>query len=135
MNNGTLELVIENLQGLPTILRPRSTLENHWVSFELQAKDGNKLALNARVRVTSADGVQTGEVLSGGSYLSQSELRLHFGLGNQQAATKVEVIWPDHSISTFTDVAADRFYYIKEGDHAPALDTRISPNPRPRGNF
>ena len=135
MNDGSMELVIENLQGLPTVLRPRNRPENHWISFELEAKGGNKLALNARVKVTSADGVQSGEVISGGSYLSQSELRLHFGLGKQLVASKVEVIWPDRIVSTFTDVAADRFYYVKEGDKVPALDSRISPNPQPRRNF
>jgi hypothetical protein len=50
---------------------------------------------NARVRATAGDLVQLDEVLSGGSYLSQNDLRIHFGLGGHEIVDKVEVLWPD----------------------------------------
>ena len=88
--------------------------QNHWVSFQLEGLK-NRLALNARVRATAGDLVQTGEVLSGGSYLSQNDLRIHFGLGSRERLDQVEVLWPDGKKETLTDLAADRFYVMREG--------------------
>src|SRR5258707_673174 len=58
---------------------------------------------------------QMDEVRSGGSYLSQSDLRLHFGLGDAARINSVEVRWPNGATQTFEDVAADRFYRLKQG--------------------
>jgi hypothetical protein len=80
-NDGKLEVVIENLKGQPTILRPEGGPANHWVSFELEGTQSNRLALNARVKCFAGNLVQESEVLSVGSYLSQNDLRIHFGLG------------------------------------------------------
>jgi enediyne biosynthesis protein E4 len=55
------------------------------------------------------------EVRSGGSYLSQNDLRLHFGLGDAARIDKVEVYWPNGNVQVFPDVAADRFYHLKQG--------------------
>jgi hypothetical protein len=93
-NDGHLDIVIENLKGEPTILRSEGGPLNHWIGFELGGTGSNRLALNARVRVTAGDLVQTDEVRSGGSYLSQNDLRLHFGLGARAHVDTVEVIWP-----------------------------------------
>jgi hypothetical protein len=71
--------------------------------------------LNARVKATSGDLVQTDQVLSGGSYLSQNDLRIHFGLGDRKAVDKVEIVWPTGKIELLSNLAADHFYYIKEG--------------------
>ena len=94
-NDGKLEAVVENLVGQPEILRPSGGPPNHWISFQLEGVQCNRLALNARVRATAGDLVQIDEVLSGGSYLSQSDFRLHFGLGSHESVDKVEVLWPD----------------------------------------
>jgi enediyne biosynthesis protein E4 len=114
-NDGRQEVVIENIEGQPTILRPEGGPPNHWISFELGGTISNKLALNARVRVTAGDLVQTGEVRSGGSYLSQNDLRLHFGLGNYRRADKIVVFWPSGATDTLTSVPADHFYCVEEG--------------------
>ncbi len=79
-NTGRLDVVIENLTGKPMILEAKSNPAHHWVSFDLEGSPANRLALNARVRVTTGTLQQLGEVRSGGSYLSQGDLRLHFGL-------------------------------------------------------
>jgi len=71
--------------------------------------------LNARVQATAGGIVQLGEVFSGGSYLSQNDLRLHFGLGDQQQVEKVKILWPSGKVETLTDLAADRFYLVREG--------------------
>jgi enediyne biosynthesis protein E4 len=114
-NDGQIDIVIENLQGAPTILRPRGGSSNHWISFELAGTKSNRLALNARIRITAGDLVQTSEVLSGGSYLSQNDLRLHFGLGGRERVDKVEIFWPTGKIETLTNLAADHPYFVKEG--------------------
>ena len=114
-NDGKVEMVVENLTGSPMILRPEGGLANHWISFQLEGTRSNRLALNARVKVTAGDLVQTGEVLSGGSYLSQNDLRLHFGLGKNLHAEKVEILWPDGAKDSLTDLAGDRFYRVREG--------------------
>ena len=114
-NDGKLEAVVENLKGQPMILRPEGGPENHWISFQLEGTKSNRLALNARVRATAGDLVQLGEVLSGGSYLSQSDLRIHFGLGSHERLDKAEVIWPDGKTETLANLAADHFYTVREG--------------------
>jgi hypothetical protein len=114
-NDGKLEAVIENLKGQPMVLRPEGGQQNHWISFHLEGVKSNRLALNARVRASAGDLVQLGEVFSGGSYLSQSDLRIHFGLGQHQHVDKAEVLWPDGKVDTLTNLAVDKFYSLREG--------------------
>jgi hypothetical protein len=114
-NDGRLEAVVENLVGEPMILRPEGGPKNHWVSFQLEGVTCNRLALNARVRVTAGDLVQLGEVISGGSYLSQNDLRLHFGLGSHESVDQAEVLWPDGKKETLAHLTADKFYVLREG--------------------
>jgi hypothetical protein len=114
-NDGKQEVVIENIEGQPTILRPEGGPPNHWISFELGGTKSNKLALNARVKVTSGGFTQTDEVRSGASYLSQSDLRLHFGLGKDRQADRVVVSWPSGATDTLENLPADHFYCVEEG--------------------
>ncbi len=114
-NEGRLVAVVENLVGKPMILRPEGGPNNHSVGFRLQGANCNRLAHNARVRVTTGNTVQLGEVRSGGSYLSQDDLRLHFGLGTHERVGKVEVSWPDGKAETYRNLTGDRVYTIQEG--------------------
>ena len=114
-NTGHLNVVIENLTGEPMILETRPDPKNHWVSFQLEGTTSNRLALNARVTVRTGKVQQMSEVLSGGSYLSQSDLRLHFGLGASTTLDAIIVHWPDGTEQTFEHLPADRFYHLKEG--------------------
>ena len=114
-NDGKLEAVVEDLVGPPLVLRPEGGASHHWVSFQLEGTKSNRLALNARVRVTTGRMVQLEEVRSGGSYLSQNDLRLHFGLGDYPRVDKAEVLWPDGRVENLANLAADRFYQIREG--------------------
>jgi hypothetical protein len=114
-NDGKLEAVVENLVGRPMILRPEGGPRNHWISFQLEGVKSNRLALNARVRAVAGDLVQSSEVISGGSYLSQNDLRIHFGLGKHERVDKAVVFWPDGRVETLTNLSADRFYAVREG--------------------
>jgi hypothetical protein len=120
-NDGRLEAVVENLVGEPMILRPEGGPANHWISFQLESKSRNRLALNARVRVTADGQTQMEEVQSGGSYLSQNDLRLHFGLGHQNSADTVEILWPDGSRQQLSALAADKFYTVREAEGVVAV--------------
>jgi len=114
-NDGKLEAVIENLVGSPMILRPQGNSENHWISFQLEGVKSNRLALNARVQAAAGDLVQLGEVISGGSYLSQNDLRIHFGLGKHARVDRAKVFWPDAKVEVLVNLAADHFYTVREG--------------------
>ncbi|MDE3181666.1 MAG: CRTAC1 family protein [Acidobacteriota bacterium] len=114
-NDGRLDIVIGNLQGEPMILRPEGGPRNHWIGIELQGTTSNRLALNARAKAVAGDLVQTGVVLSGGSYLSQSDLRIHFGLGSHDHLDRLEILWPNGKTETLTGLAADQFYCVEEG--------------------
>jgi len=114
-NDGRLEAVVENLVGHPIILRPEGLPPSHWISFQLEGVKTNRLALNTRVRATSGRLVQLGEVLSGGSYLSQNDLRIHFGLGDHTKLDKVEILWPGGPVETITNLPADRYYLVRQG--------------------
>ncbi|WP_263353029.1 CRTAC1 family protein [Acidicapsa acidisoli] len=114
-NDGKIEAVVENLVGKAMILRPEGGPKNHWISFQLEGVQCNRLALNARVQATAGELVQLGEVISSGSYLSQNDLRIHFGLGSHDRVDKAKVLWPDGRVETLTNLAVDRFYSIKEG--------------------
>jgi hypothetical protein len=69
-------------------------------------------------------------VISGGSYLSQSDLRIHFGLGEHQRVDKVEVLWPGGKAETLTNLAADRFYTVRE--NAGVMSVIDSSTARPK---
>jgi hypothetical protein len=115
-NDGHLELVIENIEGKPMILRAESSAKNHWIGFELAGRKSNRLALNARVKVVAGDLTQVSEVQSGGSYLSQNDVRLHFGLGGHETADSIEITWPSGRKETIKNLHADRIYSMLEGE-------------------
>ena len=125
-NDGHLDLVVENLEGAPMVLRSEGGAKNNWISFELQGTKSNRLALNTRVRVTAGSLVQEEEVRSGGSYLSQNDLRLHFGLGKQGHVDRVEVIWPAGETEVLPQLPANNFYCVLEG-HGVVSHDRIRP--------
>ncbi|HVZ17073.1 MAG TPA: CRTAC1 family protein, partial [Terriglobales bacterium] len=78
-NDGNMDVVIEDLDGAPEILRNHGEAGAHWISFELQGTKSNRLAIGAKVKITAGKMTQMDEIRSGGSYLSQNDLRLHFG--------------------------------------------------------
>ncbi len=130
-NDGHLEAVIENLEGAPMVLRSEPENHNHWIGFEL-AGAPDRLALNARVRVTAGELTEEDEVRSGGSYLSQSDLRLHFGLGTHATVDKVEITWPSGQKETLSGLAADRIYSVLQGKGAvPHESIRPAPSKPP----
>jgi len=114
-NNGNMDVVINDLDGSPMLLSNHGIPGRHWVSFELAGTKSNRLALNARIKIVADGMTQTDEVHSGGSYLSQNDLRLHFGLDSATKIDSVEVRWPSGAIEHIGNLAADQFYSVLEG--------------------
>jgi hypothetical protein len=121
-NDGKIDVVIENIDGKPMILRNTSSDKNHWLTLRLTGRHSNRLAIGAKVKVTAGAMQQVGEVRSGGSYLSQNDLRLHFGVGGATKVERVEVRWPSGGTAVYRDISADEFYLLVEGDPAAKVD-------------
>jgi hypothetical protein len=115
-NDGNVDVVIGDIDGAPMILRNHGIPGNHWVSFELAGTKSNRLALNARVKIVAGGMTQTAEIHSGGSYLSQSDLRVHFGLGTARKVDSVEIRWPSGKIENLPGTPVDQFYAVLEGE-------------------
>jgi enediyne biosynthesis protein E4 len=129
-NDGAIDIVVENLDGAPMILRNVGATGNHWISLELAGTKSNRLAIGARVKVTAGNLVQTDEVRSGGSYLSQNDLRLHFGLGSHDHIDHVEIHWPSGETESLDNLAADHFYSVLEGQGVVPHDRIRPPLPK-----
>jgi hypothetical protein len=114
-NDGKVDVLIANLGEPPTLLINRTQSGNHAALFKLVGTKSNKAAIGARVTVTAGGMSQFMEVRGGSSYLSQSDLRLHFGLGASTAMDKVEVAWPSGAKETFDHISADFIYTVVEG--------------------
>jgi len=98
------------------ILHNEGSSSNHWITLQLVGTRSNRLALGARVRVVAGSISQIDEVRSGGSYLSQNDLRVHFGLGPADKVDRIEVRWPYGGTQVLQNLACDRFYVLKEGE-------------------
>jgi hypothetical protein len=114
-NDGNVDIVILNVGEPPSLLLNRDDSPNHRVLFKLVGTKSNKAAIGARVTVTTGSMVQIDEVRGGASYLSQHDLRLHFGLGSDAKMSEVAIRWPNGQGETLRDVAGDFIYTIFEG--------------------
>ena len=114
-NDGNVDAVVEDIDGLPLILRNHGSGGMHWISLELAGTTSNRSAIGTELKLTAGGVMQTEEVRSGGSYLSQSDLRVHFGLGSAKLIDELQIRWPSGKIETVHQLDADRFYSILEG--------------------
>ena len=114
-NNGNVDIVVLNVGQPPSLLLNTNKIPNHRVLFQLAGTKSNRAAIGARVTIHAGGMTQFDEVRGGGSYLSQNDLRLHFGVGSATKIDSVEVRWPTGKSESFKDVAADRIYAITEG--------------------
>ncbi len=128
-NDGNIDLVVENLVGAPMILHNTGQAGAHWITLDLTGSKSNRLAIGARVTLVAGGVTQTDEVRSGGSYLSQSDLRVHFGLGSAAGIESVVVRWPSGRVEPLGHLAIDRIHHILEGsgEVSPAA---VRPSPK-----
>ena len=114
-NDGFVDLVVANNGDPPLLLRNSGGNGNHFVNVKLVGRKSNRDAMGARIRAAAGGLRQIREVAGGGSYLSQSDLRAHFGLGKSTRIDSIEVLWPSGLKQAFRDLEADKFYRIEEG--------------------
>ena len=128
-NDGNMDVVISDLDGSPMVLRNHGVPGRHWVSFELAGSKSNRMALGARIKIVAGGMTQTDEIHSGGSYLSQSDVRVHFGLGAANKIDSVEIRWPSGKIETLSGLQCDQLYSVLEGHGIVPADHLRPPNP------
>jgi hypothetical protein len=116
-NDGDMDALVLNMNDLPSLLRNDGGNKQNWIKIKLVGTKCNRTAIGARVRVTTDKHTQMDEVHSGASVMSQSDLRLHFGLGKFETVDVIEVKWPTtQKIERFTQVKANQILTIREGD-------------------
>ena len=115
-NNGCIDALILNMNDPPSLLRNEGGNKQNWIKLKLIGTHCNRTAIGARARVITGKHIQMDEVHSGTSVMSQSDLRLHFGLGSVETVDTIEVKWPTtQKLETFTGVKANQILTIREG--------------------
>ncbi len=112
-SDGRLEVLVNSQNEAPALLAQIGDATGSWLLLDLVGTRSNRSAIGALVTVRSPGGSQTKEVRSGGSYLSQHDLRLHFGLGGATAVT-VDVAWPSGATQTLEGLPAGRVHVVRE---------------------
>jgi enediyne biosynthesis protein E4 len=114
-NDGHVDVAITNVNDLPDLFRLRGSEARHWVLVKLVGVSSNRNAIGARVKCTSGGTTQWQEVRGGGSYLSQNDFRVHFGLGGAGRIDRIDVRWPNGREESWPDLAVDVIHTLKEG--------------------
>ena len=121
-NDGDIDVVVNTVNDYPQLLRCDSKLGNNWVKIRTIGTKSNRSGIGARlVCVTHPPGEakahqQIDEVRSGGGYFSQSDLRVHFGLGKAEKVDSLEIHWPSGQVDTIKNIKPNQVIYVKEGD-------------------
>ena len=123
-NDGDIDILIMNMNEPPSLLRNDYSGGNGWLAVELEGTASNRSAIGAVVEVRVGGRVQSRAVLSQSSYYSHDDLRLHFGLGKERKAERVEVRWPSGRSQLITDVRLGRILTIRE----PGRPVTIAPD-------
>jgi hypothetical protein len=121
-NDGDIDIVVNCINAAPQLLRCDSTLNRNWIKIRLVGTKSNRTGIGSKVTVTATTVtgeahplVQSEELRSGGSYFSQNDLRLHFGLQDAKQVDKVEIRWLSGQVDVFPNLTANRLYTLQEG--------------------
>jgi hypothetical protein len=115
-NDGKIDVVINCIDHTPVLLRNVNADTNHWVGLKLiGGPKAPRDAVGATVFLTANGVKQRADVMSGGSFESSNDQRLHFGLGQSSTVDSVEVHWPDGAVDHFTLPGVDRYFVIEQG--------------------
>jgi hypothetical protein len=121
-NDGNMDIAVNCMNAIPQLLRCDSTLNRKWIKIKLAGVKSNRTGIGSRVIVTAKTAgdaakalVQMDELRSGGSYFSQNDMRLHFGLQDAVKVDMVEIRWLSGQVDKLTDLQVNRLYVIEEG--------------------
>jgi hypothetical protein len=120
-NDGRVDAVVTTNDGPVHILHNESVVINHWLLLKLVVHRSNRDGIGADVTLTVASGSQYATVSTASSYLSSSDKRVHFGLGKEKVAQKIEIRWPSGIRQTLKDIAADQILEVNEPTTPPAV--------------
>jgi enediyne biosynthesis protein E4 len=113
-NDGSLEIVVNNMNDSPSLLKNFGERKN-WIEIKTRGRQSNRDGIGARVIVATGELKQMDEVRSGGSYISQNDLRLHFGIGAATKIDSVEIRWPSGKAESFENLKANQIVVLEEG--------------------
>ena len=114
-NDGDVDIVVHDLDSSPQVLRNDGGNKNNWIIVKTIGAKSNRNGIGAKVKVVSGDLTQIDEVRSGGSYISQSDFKLHFGLEKRTVVDLIQVRWPSGVVDTLTNVPVNKVVTVKEG--------------------
>jgi enediyne biosynthesis protein E4 len=121
-NDGNLDVVVNTVNDYPQLLHCTSTLDNNWIKVRTIGAKSNRSGIGARLTcVTHLPGEtkphqQIDEVRSGGSYISQNDLRIHFGIGKAEKVDTLEIRWPSGHVDTLKNVEANQLIFVMEAE-------------------
>jgi hypothetical protein len=114
-NDGHLDVAIANVNDRPDLFRVTDGSGHHWATLMLVGTTSNRNAIGARVRCVAGGVSQWEEVRGGGSYMSQNDFRVHFGVSDATRIDRIDVRWPNGLEESWENLAVDRFHVLKEG--------------------
>jgi hypothetical protein len=114
-NDGKLSAVISNMNAMPSLLVNQIRTPNHWIAIRTVGKKSNRDGIGARISVRVGSRTLVDEVRSGSSYISQNDMRVHFGLGSASKIDWVEIRWPSSLVERFTNLEVDKIATVTEG--------------------
>jgi len=123
-NDGDIDVVIVAQNSPLRLLRNDGGAANHWITLRLEGVHSNRDAIGAKLTLLTALGRQAQWVRGGSSYCSHSDLRVSFGLADLTEALSLEIRWPRGRVQKLGRLAADRFYWVREGER-PTPDPRV----------
>jgi hypothetical protein len=118
-NDGRVSVVINNMNAAPSLLVNQIHNANHWIAIHVVGTKSNRDGIGARIRVKTAARVMVDEVRSGSSYISNNDVRAHFGLGSAAKIDWVEIRWPSGLIERFANPSVDAIQDFREGSGNP----------------
>jgi hypothetical protein len=126
-NDGDLDVVVTNMDDVPTLLENRQRTAHHWVAFRVRSPGPNPFAIGARVTLEAGGRRQVREIRSGGGYVSQSDLRASFGLGSYSGPVDVEIQMPGGRRWRWEALGTDRLHVLPLGDAASVAPAKAGP--------
>jgi len=121
-NDGDIDVAVNCVNAIPQLLRCDSTLNRNWIKIKLSGVKSNRSGIGSRVTVTAKTNpdapkplAQMDELRSGGSYFSQNDMRMHFGLDRATNVDMVEIKWLSGQVDRLKDLEVNRLYVIQEG--------------------
>jgi hypothetical protein len=131
-NDGDIDIAVNCINARPQLLRCDSTWKRNWIKIKLVGVKTNRSGIGSRVTVTARNDpkagkalVQVDELRSGGSYFSQNDMRMHFGLDQAEKADVVEIRWLSGHVDRLESLAANKLYVIEEGGRIVKAETLV----------